>query len=109
MPSPEAATQDFVLDTEDLLRLLSAEPGGVHLVGYSYGGLSAVLAASSQPQTVRSLTVIEAPLWAAAPDDPEVQALASLTDRFINEPDDERASRFSIDRRSREWYPTHGA
>jgi pimeloyl-ACP methyl ester carboxylesterase len=92
MPSPEAATQDFVRDTEDLLKVLSAEENGAHLVGFSYGGLSAVLAASSQPETVQSLTVIEAPLWAAAPDDPDVQALASLADRFVNEPDDERTS-----------------
>ena len=41
------------------------EPG-THLVGQSYGGLVALLAAARRPEPVRSLTVIEPPAFALA-------------------------------------------
>ena len=39
-------------------------PDGVHLVGHSYGGVIALLAAAAVPERVRSLTVIEPPATA---------------------------------------------
>jgi pimeloyl-ACP methyl ester carboxylesterase len=93
MPSPPADRQDFLVDTRDLAELLQREAGSVHLVGFSYGGLSAVLLAGENANLVRSLTVIEAPFWVAAHGDPEVEALARLTDRFTECVSDEQARR----------------
>lgn len=70
--SPDAARVDFEQDAEDLARLLD-EPA--HLVGHSYGGIGCMLAAARRPHAVRSLTVIEPPALALAPDDPAVRTL----------------------------------
>jgi pimeloyl-ACP methyl ester carboxylesterase len=40
-----------------------------HLVGHSYGGCIALAAAARRPHAVKSLTLIEAPIFAAADDD----------------------------------------
>ncbi|WP_194833076.1 alpha/beta fold hydrolase [Nocardia sp. XZ_19_369] len=88
MPSPAAPSQDFLADADDLVELITDVPGGVHLVGFSYGGLGAYLAAERLPHLVRSLTLIEAPLWNAAPEDEAVRTLADLADRFAASPDD---------------------
>ena len=50
---------DFVLDAELILDQVLTEPS--HLVGYSYGTLSAILVASEVPERIRSLTLIEPP------------------------------------------------
>ena len=42
---------------------------GAHLVAHSYGGVISLLAAAQRPEAVRSLTVIEPPAFALAPDD----------------------------------------
>lgn len=47
--------------------------GGVHLVGSSYGGVVALLAAAARPDAVRSLTVIEPPAFGLARGDPDVE------------------------------------
>jgi pimeloyl-ACP methyl ester carboxylesterase len=49
---------DFDSDADDVAGLLD-EPA--HLLGHSYGGVVALLAAARRPDTVRSLTVIEPP------------------------------------------------
>ncbi|MEV6559390.1 alpha/beta fold hydrolase [Nocardia sp. NPDC051756] len=90
-PSPAAPWQDFLADADDLAELIKEIPGGAHLIGFSYGGLSAVLAAERLPHLVRSLTVIEAPFWVAAADDESVRALATLSDRFAEHPEDKQA------------------
>lgn len=46
---------------------------GAHLVGHSYGGCTALAAAGLRPEAVRSLTLVEAPVFSVAPDDPRVQ------------------------------------
>ncbi len=58
-------------DCADLLRLLEAT-SGAHLVGHSYGGAVVGLAASRRPDLVRSLTLVDPTLHAAADDDPDV-------------------------------------
>jgi pimeloyl-ACP methyl ester carboxylesterase len=57
-PNPPVARVDFETDAELVAGLL--EPGD-HLVGHSYGGVIALLAAATRPELVGSLTVIEPP------------------------------------------------
>jgi pimeloyl-ACP methyl ester carboxylesterase len=90
-PSPAASLQDFLIDADDLVDLIAGEPGGVHVVGFSYGGLGACIAAERLPGQVRSLTLIEVPLWTAAEDDESVMELAGLADRFAASADDAQA------------------
>lgn len=79
---------DFTQDTRDVAALLGE---GSHLVGFSYGGLIALLAAASNPRRIRSLTLIEPPAFSIARDHPAVrtliQRLASLypSDRYSPE------------------------
>jgi pimeloyl-ACP methyl ester carboxylesterase len=78
-PSPPGR-HDFELDATDLAPLLGVE---VHLVTHSYGGLGALIAAGRKPGSVRSLTLIETPLFCVAPEDPEVVELQRLGDEFL--------------------------
>jgi pimeloyl-ACP methyl ester carboxylesterase len=78
-PNPPVERQDWEADAEEL-RALAGE--GSHLVGFSYGGLGAAVAAEREPATFASLTLIEVPLWAAAAGDPQVEALVELSERF---------------------------
>src|SRR5689334_4656686 len=49
-------TSDYAVDAQDAIALLGA---GAHLVGHSYGGTVAMIAAAARPDLVRSLTLIE--------------------------------------------------
>ncbi len=73
-PNPPVERVDFAVDAELVAGLLEH---GDHLVGHSYGGVIALLAAASRPDLVRSLTVIEPPATSVAPDDPAVVAFAA--------------------------------
>ena len=73
-PNPPVERVDFAVDAELVAGLLEH---GDHLVGHSYGGVIALLAAASRPDLVRSLTVIEPPATSVAPDDPAVAAFAA--------------------------------
>jgi pimeloyl-ACP methyl ester carboxylesterase len=86
---PEAR-QDFEADARDVRALLTRR---THLVGFSYGGLGVTLAAEQEPEMVRSLTLIETPLYEAAPDDPGVRAIAAAGDAFLAGEADEHAER----------------
>lgn len=92
-PSPAAPWQDFLADADDLAELIAEVRGGVHLVGFSYGGLGVCLAVERLPRRVRSLTLIEVPLWIAAEEDESVRELAAVADRFAASPDDAQAER----------------
>jgi pimeloyl-ACP methyl ester carboxylesterase len=92
-PSPDAEWQDFLADADDLAELIADQPGGVHLVGFSYGGLGACIVAERLPERVRSLTLIEVPLWVAAEGDESVGELVALADRFAASADDSEAER----------------
>ncbi len=63
------------VDVPDLIGLLE-RLGGAHVVGHSYGGVVALIAAGARPELVRSLVVVEPPVYDLA-DDPEVAALAA--------------------------------
>ncbi|MFI9400739.1 alpha/beta fold hydrolase [Nocardia sp. NPDC052316] len=92
-PNPATPRQDFLADADDLTELIAERPDGVHLVGFSYGGLGASIAAGRLPHLVRSLTLIEVPLFVAAEDDESVRELAALADRFAADADDVQAER----------------
>jgi len=92
-PSPAAPRQDFLADADDLAELVAGLTGEAHLVGFSYGGLGVAIAAERLPHRVRSLTLIEVPLWNAAEEDESVRALAALSDRFVARADDAQAER----------------
>lgn len=66
--------EDFLVDAEDIVELMGA---GAHLVGHSYGGIGAMLAAARNPDRTLSLTVLEAPATAVAHDDPAWGALVA--------------------------------
>lgn len=87
-PSPPGR-HDFDQDAADLSPLLESRP---HLIAHSYGGLGALLAASDNPAGVRSLTMIEPPLFRVVDDDPDVDELERLgNDCLINGLDAEPA------------------
>ena len=68
--------EDYERDAEDIAPMLG---DGAHLVGHSYGALSALWTAALRPEAVRSLTVIEPPAFGLVADDPDV---ASYMDTF---------------------------
>lgn len=69
-PAPNRP-DDAEADAEWVTSLLA---GGVHLVGHSFGGAVALLAAARAPSAVRSLTLVEPALLALAFSDLRVQA-----------------------------------
>lgn len=70
--SPEAVGEDFLADADDIDRLLG---DGAHLVGHSYGGIGALIAAARRPDAVLSLTLLEPAVAAGAPNNPDWQSL----------------------------------
>jgi pimeloyl-ACP methyl ester carboxylesterase len=83
-PSPEPASgrQDFEVDAADLMPSLESRP---HVVAHSYGVLGALIAATRRPRDVRSLTLIEPPLYYLLPDDPEVAHLEGIGDAVLTD------------------------
>jgi pimeloyl-ACP methyl ester carboxylesterase len=74
-PPPPEGRQDFEVDAADVASLLDARP---HIVAHSYGGLGTLIAATRGPARLRSLTLIEPPLYYLVPDDPEVARLERM-------------------------------
>jgi pimeloyl-ACP methyl ester carboxylesterase len=73
-PNPPVDRVDFAVDAILVADLL--EPGD-HVVGHSYGGVIALLAAAARPEALASLTVIEPPATRVAAGDPAVDAFAA--------------------------------
>jgi pimeloyl-ACP methyl ester carboxylesterase len=88
--SAPAGRQDFERDSQDLSPLLG---DGAHLVGFSYGGVGVALLAQREPRRVLSLTLVEAPIYAAAPDHPAVLRIARAGDAFLAGEADEQTER----------------
>jgi pimeloyl-ACP methyl ester carboxylesterase len=70
--SPAASGEDYQVDAADIVELME---DGAHLVGHSYGGLGAMLAAARRPEATLSLTLLEAPAAVPAEPDPSWQVL----------------------------------
>lgn len=72
--SPDIEHSDYDVDAGDVVELLAADGRSGHLVGHSYGGVVAMLAAARRPDLVRSLTLIEPGCYQVAAGDPTVRA-----------------------------------
>lgn len=82
--SASRGVDDMMADAEWIAAMLGAEEDeGAHLVGHSWGGAEALLAAAIRPDAVRSLTLIEPSLFPivmtdpALRGDPEMQAVGA--------------------------------
>lgn len=64
--SPRDGGEDYERDAHDVAPLLG---DGAHVVGHSYGALSALWTAAVRPEAVRSLTVVEPPAFGLVPDE----------------------------------------
>lgn len=73
--SPHQGAVGWPVDVPDLLALLE-RLGGAHVLGHSYGGVVALMAAGQQPDLVRSLVVVEPPMYGIS-DHPEAQSLTA--------------------------------
>ena len=78
-PSPPGR-HDFELDALDLAPLLESRP---HVLAHSYGVLGTLISATNNPNGVRSLTLIEPPLYHLVPGDPEVERLQRMGDAVL--------------------------
>jgi pimeloyl-ACP methyl ester carboxylesterase len=74
-PPPPGGRQDFELDAGDIASLLESR---VHVAAHSYGVLGALIAAAQVPESIRSLTLIEPPLYYLVPGDREVERLERM-------------------------------
>jgi len=81
-PSPPGGRQDWALDAADVAGQLAAR---VHLAAHSYGVLGALIAATQAPQRVRSLTLIEPPVYFLLPGDEEVARLEQMGDAVLRD------------------------
>jgi pimeloyl-ACP methyl ester carboxylesterase len=79
-PLPADGRQDFDVDAADLAPLLDVRP---HVVAHSYGALGTLIAAARAPRQVRSLTLIEPPLYYLAADDAEVARMERLGNEVL--------------------------
>lgn len=85
-PGPEVERVDFEDEAVWLEQFLAP---GTHVVGHSYGGVIALLAAAAQHELVRSLTVIEPPAFGIARGRPGVdEFIERIDDHWANGPRD---------------------
>lgn len=78
-PGPEVDRVDFDEEAVWLERFLEPD---THVVGHSYGGVIALLAAARRPELVRSLTVIEPPAFGIARGEPAVEEFVAGSERL---------------------------
>jgi pimeloyl-ACP methyl ester carboxylesterase len=85
-PGPDVERVDFEDEAVWLEQFLES---GTHLVGHSYGGVIALLAAARHPELVRSLTVVEPPAFGVARGIPAVdEFVARIEEHWANGPRD---------------------
>jgi pimeloyl-ACP methyl ester carboxylesterase len=80
--SPAADGEDFVRDGEDIARLMG---DGAHLVGHSYGGLGAMVAAAQRPAATLSLTLLEPGAFGLGQHHPAARAFVTQIRRIWNQ------------------------
>lgn len=92
--SPPARGEDFLRDAEDIAELLG--DAAAHVVGHSYGGMGAMLAAARAPGNVLSLTLLEPPTLGLGQHDAAVLKLEQeLRDLWAEDlPDEQWLGRF---------------
>lgn len=79
--SPAGEVVGWPTDMDNLIELLVEYKGG-HLVGQSYGAVVSLLAAGLRPDLVRSLVVIEPPLYSIAREERAVQTVLASERRL---------------------------
>lgn len=79
--------EDFRIDGEDVAALLG---DGAHLVGHSYGGLVAMVAALARPAAVHSLVLAEPPVFNVAAEHPDVAQLREQVEQVLARPGSDR-------------------
>ena len=85
-PGPDVERVDFADEAVWLEQFLKP---ATHVVGHSYGGVIALLAAARRPELVRSLTVIEPPAFGVARGVPAVDELiARIEEHWTRGPRD---------------------
>ena len=77
--STSATREDFIADAADIAELLS---DGAHLVGHSYGGLGALLAAARRPDATSSLTLLEPAVTTCGLEDPAWSGVVDMLRAF---------------------------
>lgn len=87
-PNPPLDRIDFEQQADEIAELV--EPG-THLVGHSYGGVVALLAAGRVWDRLRSLTVIEPPAFGVARGDPAVEQMLEVIHGIQDRGGDPRA------------------
>ncbi|PXX68688.1 pimeloyl-ACP methyl ester carboxylesterase [Nocardia tenerifensis] len=83
--TPAAGRQDFEPEARLIADQLLDRP--VHLVGLSYGAIVSMYAAAQRLEHVRSLTLVEPPLFGVARGNPVVDAVATATRALIEQVD----------------------
>jgi len=83
-PGPEVERVDFDVDAMWLEQFLQR---GTHVVGHSYGGVVALLAAARRPELVRSLTVIEPPAFGLVRGQPAVEEFIERASALTGDPE----------------------
>jgi pimeloyl-ACP methyl ester carboxylesterase len=81
-PNPPVERVDFEDEAVWLDPWIEA---GMHLVGHSYGGVIALLAAARRPDDLRSLTVVEPPAFGIARGVPAVDEIIARSERHWQE------------------------
>jgi pimeloyl-ACP methyl ester carboxylesterase len=87
-PGPDVDHVDFEDEAAWLEQFLKP---GTHVVGHSYGGVIALLAAARRPELLRSLTVIEPPCLGVARGNPTVDAYEARSAQLWGTTDDPEA------------------
>lgn len=93
--SPTVDGEDYLRDGDDLAELLDELGEPAHLVGHSYGGLGATVAAGRRPESTRSLALLEPPAFTLADDAAArtmVEGVRDLWDEDL--PDEDWVRRF---------------
>ncbi|MFR9774465.1 alpha/beta fold hydrolase [Micromonospora sp. MS34] len=78
--SPDTDRSDYDVDADDIVGLMDRPS---HLVGHSYGGVVAMLAAAGRPDRVSSLALIEPSALAVAAGQPVVAAALEANRRHV--------------------------
>jgi pimeloyl-ACP methyl ester carboxylesterase len=91
--SPAASGEDFLRDADDIAELMG---DGAHLVGHSYGGLGALIAAARRRDTTLSLTLLEPGAFSLGQHHPAARALVDDVRHVwdLDLPDEEWVVRF---------------